>query len=168
MAPSCSVSASISSSLNARRASCATCSTSARVIRARVVRSGIRVRLLVGVEAAEGKFPPLVGRGGPLRIGIDAVDGTRGQALVAAATELRNDHDIGTVVENRAELRWAVPQARVAVDALRHLDANRRVLPFRIALVIRNALESRRSGHGFRVDAAPERSATIPAAATEE
>ena len=42
----------------------------------------------------------------------------------------------GTVVEDGAELGRAVPQAGVAVDALGHLDAQRDVLPLRVALAL--------------------------------
>src|SRR4029079_608168 len=97
----------------------------------------------------------------PVGIGIDAVDRARGQALVAAAAELGDDHDVGAVVEDRTELRGAVTQARVTVDALRHLDAHRRVLPLRVALVISDALAPRCSGHGLRVDGGDGPSATI-------
>src|SRR5438477_11151470 len=99
IAPSSPVKETISSSLSARRASCATCSTSARVMR-----SAIGERLLVRVEAAERQFPPLGGRRTPFGIGIDAVDGAGGKAIVATAAELRDDHDVGSVVEDRTEL----------------------------------------------------------------
>ena len=52
------VSASTSSSVSARRASCATCSTSARVMMRRTVTT--RQALAVGIELAERERPPLV------------------------------------------------------------------------------------------------------------
>src|SRR5690606_12288153 len=54
---------------------------------------------------------------------------------------------VDAVVEDRAELRRAVPQARVAVDADRHLDPQRRVLPLRVALPRRQALAAGGGGH---------------------
>ena len=105
---------------------------------------------LYGSSRLSGNSHHSSGAGTPVGIGIDAVDRARGQALVAPAAQLGDDHDVGAVVEDRAELRRAVPEARVAVDALRHLDAQRRVLPLRVALVLRDALEPRRCGHGLR------------------
>src|SRR6476619_6060371 len=67
----------------------------------------------------------------PLGEGVDAVDRTRRQALVAAAAQLGNDYYVGAVVEDGAELRRAVAQTRVAVDAFEHLDSQRSVLPLR-------------------------------------
>src|SRR3954471_12571466 len=99
MPSSSAVRESISASLNASRASCATCSTSAREMR-----EATGENLLVGIELAERKGPPL-GRGRiPVGIRVDAVHGARGQALVAAAAELRNDDDVGPVIEDRTEL----------------------------------------------------------------
>src|SRR5207302_3207414 len=43
------------------------------------------------------------------------------------------------VVEDGPELRWAVAQTGVAIDALRHLDAQRRQLPLGVALPRRDA-----------------------------
>ena len=132
-------------------------------------------RYLYGSSLLSGNSHHSPGAGVHSGIGIDAVDRARGQALVATAAELGHDHDVGAVVEDRAELRRAVAQARVAVDALRHLDAQRRVLPLRVALVRRDALEPRPDAMPPSVgqplptdralDAAPRRSATIRAAA---
>src|SRR4051812_22462497 len=48
-------------------------------------------------------------------------------------------------------------QARVAVDALGHLDAQRQVLPLRVPLVRINALVSGSGGHACRLMASPRR-----------
>ena len=78
-------------------------------------------------------FPPLVRYAGRFPLGkrVDAVDRARGQALVASTAQFGDDDDIGTVVEDRTELRRAGAQAGIAVDALEHLDAQRIVLPLR-------------------------------------
>ena len=58
----------------------------------------------------------------PVRIRVDAVDRTGGEAFVAAAAQLGDDHDVGSVVEDRTEVGRACTQTRIAVDALEHLD----------------------------------------------
>ena len=65
---------------------------------------------------------------------MNAIDGARRQALVAARTELRNDDDIDAVVEDGAEGLWAGSKAGIAVDADAHVDHHRWVFPHRIAL----------------------------------
>src|SRR4051812_21034014 len=81
-----------------------------------------------------GLLPPVVRRRLPVRIVVDAVDGAHRQALAAARAELRDDDDVDPVVEDGPELRGAVADARVAVDALRHLDEEGQVLPLGVAL----------------------------------
>src|SRR6056297_1017168 len=92
-------------------------------------------KLAVRVVGSVRLVPPVVGdrSGPPVGIGVDAVDRAHRQALVAAAAQLRKDDHIGAVVEDRTEVRWAVAQARVAVDALVHLDTKRHVLPLLVA-----------------------------------
>src|SRR2546430_256922 len=73
--------------------------------------------------------PPVLGGGRRRRVFIDAVDGAHGNTLAAARAQLRDDDHVDAVVEDGAELRRAVTDARVAVDALRHLDPQDRELP---------------------------------------
>src|SRR4051812_29740450 len=84
----------------------------------------------VGVIGS-GLLPPVVRRRLPVRIVVDAVDRAHRQALAAARAQLRDDDHVDPVVEDGAELRRAVADARVAIDALRHLDEEGEVLPFR-------------------------------------
>src|SRR3954447_11542125 len=84
--------------------------------------SGIRVLRTVGI------VPPVIGRGRRFRVFVDAVHRAHRQALAAAGAQLRDDDHVDPVVEDGAEVRRAVAQAGVAVDALRHLDAQRRQL----------------------------------------
>src|SRR5262245_3568743 len=111
------------------------------------MRSDTGENLLVGIELAERERPPLARTRIPFGIGIDAVDGARGQALVAPAAQFGDDHDVGAVVEDRTELVGTMAEARVAVDALRHLDPQWRVFPFGIPLARFDALEPRAGGH---------------------
>src|ERR1700704_55500 len=106
------------------------------------------VRVVVG----EGILPPLlrITGGLPFRKRVDGVDRARREALVAPRAQLGNDHHVGAVVEDRAEMRRAGPQARVAVDALAHLDAHREVLPPRVALALFDALDAG-SLHGWAI-----------------
>src|SRR2546421_1997615 len=83
---------------------------------------------LVGV-VPDGLVPPVVGSRLPVRVGDDAVHRAhRRQALLAARAQLRDDDHVDAVVEDRAELRRAVADARVAIDADRHVDQERRGL----------------------------------------
>src|SRR3954466_9959398 len=79
------------------------------------------VRVVVG----QGFLPPVRGHRPGLPVGerVDAVDGAGRQALVAATAQLGDDDDVGSMVEDGAELWRTVTQARIAVDALEHLDA---------------------------------------------
>src|SRR5262249_18203456 len=92
-----------------------------------VIENSSRVRVVV----EQRLIPPVERVASRLPLGerIDAVDRAGGQALVAPRAQLGKDHDVGPVVEDDAELRRAVPQAGVAVDALGHLDPQRQVLP---------------------------------------
>ena len=56
-----------------------------------------------------------------------------------ARSKFRNDDHVGAMVEDGAEVRWTVAQARITVDALQHLDAKRHVLPL---LVTRPRLDA--------------------------
>src|SRR5437764_6369186 len=94
----------------------------------------------IGVLRGERLVPPVPRGGRWLRVLVDAVDGAHGHALAAARTELGDDDHVDAVVEDGAELRRTVPDARVAVDALRHLDPKRGQLPLRISLPRRDAL----------------------------
>jgi hypothetical protein len=102
---------------------------SAPAITGRVSSSAVRVIVL-------RLLPPVLGRGFPVGVGVDAVDGAGVEALVAPRAELRDDDHVHPVVEDRPELRGAVSDARVAVDADRHVDQQRRVLPLRVPLAI--------------------------------
>src|SRR5690348_15287719 len=97
-------------------------------------------KLPIGIVAS--RFgPPLVGGGRPFRIRDDAVDRAhRRKALLAAGTQLRDDDHVDAVVEDRTELRRAMTDARVAIDANRHVDLEGRVLPLRVAFVTLQAL----------------------------
>ncbi len=93
-----------------------------------------------------GAAPATSRRGrGSSRVGVDAVDRAGVEALVAARAELRDDDHVHPVVEDGPELRRAVPDARVAVDADRHVDEQRRVLPLGVPLAVRDALGPGRS-----------------------
>src|SRR5262249_15062362 len=67
----------------------------------------------VGVVVGQGLVPPLGGVAGLLPLGerVDAVHRARWQTLVAPRAQLGQDHHVGTVVEDRPELRRAVAQA---------------------------------------------------------
>ena len=71
--------------------------------------------------------------------------GQGSQALVAARAELGDDDHVDAVVEDGAELRRAVADARVAVDADRHVDRHGGFFHF--------GLRSRASRRSGRVDA---------------
>src|SRR5687767_11875657 len=112
----------------------------------------------IGVLRPERLLPPVLGGGRPRRVLVDAVDRAHGrQALPAAGAQLREDDHVDPVIEDGAELGRAVAQARVAVDALRHLDAERRVLPLRISRPLRDPLPPGGGDHG----------ATVPGSLTE-
>src|SRR5581483_2598884 len=89
--------------------------------------SGIRVL------RREGLGPPVVRCRSGSGILVDAVDRAHGHALAAARTELGDDDDVDAVVEDGTEMVGTVADARVAIDALRHLDTKRGQLPFRVA-----------------------------------
>src|SRR5207248_6845955 len=116
----------------------------------------------IGVLRPAGQPPPRLGGGGPFRVGHDAVDGAGGQALVAAAAQLGHDDDVDAVVEDGAELGWAGPQAGVAVDADRHVDAQRRRLPLGVAAAGGEPLGS--PGHDSRGRTSPGPGARRPGA----
>src|SRR5581483_5092548 len=101
----------------------------------------------IGILRREGLGPPVLGRGRRLRVLVDAVDRTHGHAFAAARAELGDDDHVDPVVENGAELVGAVADAGVAVDALRHLDAQGGQLPLRVALPELDSLLARRRGH---------------------
>lgn len=109
--------------------------------------SGVRVAL-------QGLPPPGLGRRRPVRVLVDAVDRAGVDALAATRAQLRDDDHVDAVVEDRAELGRTVPETRVAVDALRHLDTQRRVLPFRVPLPRFQTFRSCRSPHDRRVPGA--------------
>src|SRR5207253_6674850 len=77
---------------------------------------------------------------------IDRADGR--QALATPGAELRDDDHVDAVIEDGAELRGAVADARVAVDADRHVDHERSDLPLGVALVALQALRPVRCRHG--------------------
>src|SRR5687768_1651024 len=88
----------------------------------------------IGVLRPERLRPPVVGRRSPRGVLVDAVDGAHGrQALPAPGAQLRQDDHVDLVVEDGAELRGAMLQAGVAVDALGHLDTKWSDLPLRVA-----------------------------------
>ena len=103
----------------------------------------------VRVIGAEWVFPPL--RLVPLLLpvgeGVDAVDRADGKALVAPAAQFGNDDDVDSVVEDRAEVRRAVAQTGIAVDALEHLDAQWRVLPLRVSGPVLDPFVPGRAAH---------------------
>src|SRR5437868_6691096 len=105
----------------------------------------------IGVLGPEGLVPPVLGGGRGLGVLVDAVDGTDGHALAAPRAKL-GDHDhVDAVVEDGPELRRAVADAGVAVDALGHLDAQRRQLPLGVALPRLEALLSGCGRHRGKV-----------------
>jgi hypothetical protein len=130
-----------------------------------------RCRPSVRIVGTQWLFPPVIGRPFPLlgREFVDAVDRAWLDALVTAGAELREDDDVDAVIEDRAEARWAVSNARVAVDALVHVDVERRVLPLRIPFPIFDSIESgfARTGHvGHRTwQRPPARLRSCPVAA---
>src|SRR4051812_15853683 len=102
----------------------------------------------IGVLRGQRLRPPVVGRRGGLGVLVDAVDGTHGYALAAARAQLGDDDDVDAVVEDGAELRRAMTDAGVAVDALRHLDPQRRQLPLRVPFPELDALLTSQRRHG--------------------
>lgn len=94
-------------------------------------------------------LPPVVWRSVPSLGGEreDAVHRTGLDALIAARTELGNDYYVNVMVENGAELRWTVPNTRVAIDTDRHINVQRSGLPLRVALAFIYADISGRRGH---------------------
>jgi hypothetical protein len=103
--------------------------------------------LIVGVIVREGLFPPFGRYLGlfPLWKRINTVDGADRKALIAPAAQFRDNHHIGTDIEDSSKLRRAMTKACITVDAFRHLDAHRSEFPLRISLVSLNALVSRAS-----------------------
>jgi hypothetical protein len=93
------------------------------------------MRTSVRIVCAVRETPPVIRyrRRLPFGIGIDAINRTGWKTLVAPAAQLGDDDDIGAVVEDRAEVRRAGTQARVAVDALGHFDTHRDVAPLVVA-----------------------------------
>src|SRR5438552_11673036 len=111
---------------------------------------------VIRVLRAERVLPPVVGRRVPVGVGNDAVDRAHGrQALLAPRAELGEDDHVDAVVEDGAELRRAVAQARVAVDADRHVDLERGVLPLLVALTRLDALRTGTGGHEPSVERPP-------------
>ena len=106
--------------------------------------------------------------------------GHTGEALVAARAQLGDDDHVDAVVEDGAELRRAVADARVAVDAIDMSMRSGAVLPLRVALALarstpfrlgsRQATGARRQHRRSRASSAatgstpPERYATRVAA----
>src|SRR4051794_2207530 len=116
-----------------------------------VTASSSLVRVVAG-----GLFPPVVGGGLPVRVREDAVDRThRRQTLLAARAQLRDDDHVDPVVEDGAELRRTVADAGVAVDADRHVDHERWVLPLGIALPARHPRAPFARCHGVIVSGPP-------------
>src|SRR5439155_18609498 len=108
---------------------------------------------VIRVLGAERVLPPVVGRRVPIGVGDDAVDRAHGwQALLAPRAQLREDDHVDPVVEDGPELRRAVTKARVAVDADRHVDLERRILPLLVALTRLDALGAGTGGHEVSVD----------------
>ena len=70
--------------------------------------------------------PPVVGGGRPRGVFVDAIHRARVETLDATGTQFGHDNDIDTVIEDGPKLWWAMTETRVAVDALRHLDAQRK------------------------------------------
>jgi hypothetical protein len=101
--------------------------------------------LIVGVIVREGLFPPFGWhlRLFPLWERINTVHRTDRKTLIAPAAQFRDNHHIGTDIEDGSQLRRAMTKARITVDAFRHLDAHRSEFPLRISLVSLNALVSR-------------------------
>src|SRR4051794_11595705 len=115
----------------------------------------------IGILRREGLGPPVLGRLCRSGILVDAVDRAHRHALTAARTQLRDDDHIDAVVEDGAELVGAMAYARIAVDALRHLDAQGRQLPLRVALAGLNPLLACRCRH--RTDGTGRhRAASVP------
>ena len=112
-----------------------------------IARGRSDVRIFFG----EWQLPPLLRVALLLLIGerVDAIDGAHRQTLVAATAEFGHDDHVGTVVEDGAELRRAMSQTSIAVDAFEHLDAYRRVLPLGIASAM---LDSVGAGCAHRCD----------------
>src|SRR5207248_6505412 len=81
---------------------------------------------------------------------VDAVDRADRQAFATAGAELGDDDHVDPVVEDGAELRRAVAQAGVAVDALRHLDAEHGQLPLGVALARLHPLLAGAGGHHYK------------------
>jgi hypothetical protein len=98
--------------------------------------------LIVGVIVREGLFPPFGWHLGlfPLGKWVNAVHRADRKTLIAPTAQFRNDHYIGTHIEDGSQLRRAMTKACIAVDAFRHLDTHRSKFPLRISLVSLNAL----------------------------
>src|SRR4029079_10175093 len=77
----------------------------------------------VRIVGREGFFPPVVGHAGRFPLGkwIDAIHRARRQAFVATTAQFGDNDDVGPVIEDCPELRWARTQTGIAVDALEHL-----------------------------------------------
>jgi putative sterol carrier protein len=99
--------------------------------------------LPVGIVGREWIRPPVLGRRFGIRIDEDAIDGAhRGKAFSAPGTKLGDDDDVESVVEDGAKLRRAMTKTRIAIDAGRHVDSERRVLPLFVADPVRNPVGS--------------------------
>ncbi len=86
--------------------------------------------------------PPIIRGGRWRRVWVDAVHGARRQAFVAARAQFRDNDHIGAVIEDRPELGRAVPQTRIAVDALTHFDPQCGIAPLRVAGTVLYSLRS--------------------------
>lgn len=75
--------------------------------------------------------PRLVVRRRPVIVDVDAVDGTDRHTHGAARTQLGDDHDIQSDIEDGPEFRGTASKARIAGDAFRGLDPARCLPPCR-------------------------------------
>ena len=96
---------------------------------------------------AEGFGPPFSGGGRPRGVFVDAIHRARVETLATTGTQFGHDDDIHTVVEDGPKLRRAMADARIAVNAFRHLYAQRQRLPLWVSLAMLDSFGTIRGGH---------------------
>jgi hypothetical protein len=108
-----------------------------------ILRLEYGLKLTVRVVNAERILPPLARCRLRRWVDNDAIDGANGRKTLAATrTQFRHDDHVKPVIEDGPELRWTMPQTRIAVDAGGHINPERRVLPFFVSDAIHDAIRS--------------------------